>query len=80
MNILFKIMDNVLMQIRGEKRLALFSPSDIQYMYMDGDKSKIIDIDNPDLNNYPLFSKAKRYECKLYPGDFIFIPGIKCRI
>lgn len=71
-----KIMDNVLIQISGKKRVILFPPSDVEYLYMKGDKSLVVDVDCPDLKRFPLFEKARRYECELLAGDCIFIPGI----
>jgi len=41
-----------------------------------GDKSQVLDIENPDLNQYPLFPKAKRFECLLTAGDVLFIPAL----
>lgn len=32
-------------------------------------------MDNPDLQKYPLFVKAKCYQCFLEAGDVLFIPG-----
>lgn len=40
-----------------------------------GDKSEVLDVDSPDLEQFPEFVKAKRYECVLEPGDLLFIPG-----
>lgn len=40
-----------------------------------GSKSEVLNIDNPDLAKYPLFSKARWYECSLKAGDVLFIPG-----
>lgn len=40
-----------------------------------GTKSEVLDVDNPDMEKYPLFVKAKRYECVLEAGDVLFIPG-----
>jgi len=40
-----------------------------------GTKSEVLDVDNPDLEKYPLFVKAKRYQCLLEAGDVLFIPG-----
>lgn len=40
-----------------------------------GTKSEVLNIDDPDLAKYPLFSKARRYECSLNAGDVLFIPG-----
>jgi tRNA wybutosine-synthesizing protein 5 len=68
-------MDNVLVQISGEKRVILFPPSEVEYLYMQGDKSEVLEVDNPDYEKYPLFRHAKRYECNLLAGDCIFIPG-----
>uniref|UniRef100_A0A671K463 tRNA-yW synthesizing protein 5 n=1 Tax=Sinocyclocheilus anshuiensis TaxID=1608454 RepID=A0A671K463_9TELE len=41
-----------------------------------GDKSEVLDIDTPDLQLYPEFVKASRYECILEPGDLLFIPAL----
>lgn len=70
-------MDNVLIQVKGQKRVILFPPSEVDNLYMTGDKSLVTDVDSPDLEKFPLFAKAVRYECELMPGDGIFIPGIK---
>ena len=43
---------------------------------MKGDKSEIIDVDNPDLTKYPLYINAQRFETELYPGDIVFIPAL----
>lgn len=40
-----------------------------------GDKSEVIDVENPDLNKYPNFSQATQYRCLLLPGDVLYIPG-----
>lgn len=40
-----------------------------------GDKSEVLDIDNPDLERFPDFQKAVPYEVILHPGDVLFIPG-----
>ncbi|XP_035754989.1 tRNA wybutosine-synthesizing protein 5 isoform X2 [Egretta garzetta] len=41
-----------------------------------GTKSEVLDVDNPDLEKYPLFVKAKRYQCFLEAGDVLFIPAL----
>ncbi|XP_011218808.1 tRNA wybutosine-synthesizing protein 5 isoform X2 [Ailuropoda melanoleuca] len=72
----YDVMDNFLIQVTGKKRVVLFSPRDAQYLYLSGTKSEVLDIDNPDLAKYPLFSKARRYECSLKAGDVLFIPAL----
>ncbi|XP_030065848.1 tRNA wybutosine-synthesizing protein 5 isoform X2 [Microcaecilia unicolor] len=72
----YDVMDNLLIQVTGRKRVVLYSPRDAAYLYLMGDKSEVLDVDNPDLNKYPLFPKARRYECCLEAGDVLFIPAL----
>ncbi|KAG7467483.1 hypothetical protein MATL_G00154310 [Megalops atlanticus] len=72
----YDVMDNLLAQVSGRKRVVLYSPRDAQYLYLTGDKSEVLDIDTPDLERYPEFVKARRYECVLEPGDLLFIPAL----
>ncbi|XP_023679605.2 tRNA wybutosine-synthesizing protein 5 isoform X1 [Paramormyrops kingsleyae] len=72
----YDVMDNLLAQVSGRKRVVLYSPRDVQYLYLSGDKSEVLDIDTPDLDRFPDFVKAKRYECVLNPGDLLFIPAL----
>lgn len=72
----YDVMDNLLIQVRGRKRAVLFHPNDSDYLYLKGDKSRVLDIDKPDLEMYPDFPKARRYEAILNPGDVLFIPGV----
>ncbi|XP_036856111.1 tRNA wybutosine-synthesizing protein 5 isoform X3 [Manis javanica] len=71
-----EVMDNFLIQVTGKKRVVLFSPRDAQYLYLSGTKSEVLNIDKPNLAKYPLFSKARRYECSLKGGDVLFIPAL----
>lgn len=41
-----------------------------------GSTSHVLDIDNPDLIQFPLFAKAHKIECILKEGEILFIPGI----
>jgi len=68
--------DNILIQIRGRKRIVLFPPEEALNLYLDGDKSQVLDIDEPDLEQVPDFKKAVRYEGVLEEGDIIFIPAL----
>ncbi|KRY27343.1 tRNA wybutosine-synthesizing protein 5 [Trichinella spiralis] len=73
---LSKIMDNILLQIVGRKRVVLFDPSQIPYLYLEGDKSKVIDIDDLESTEFPQFQRAVRNEGILYPGDVLYIPAL----
>ncbi|MFT7815046.1 tRNA wybutosine-synthesizing protein 5 isoform X1 [Arapaima gigas] len=72
----YDVMDNLLAQVTGRKRVVLYSPQDAQHLYLVGDKSEILDIDMPDLERFPDFVKARRYECVLDAGDLLFIPAL----
>ncbi|CAL1582639.1 unnamed protein product [Knipowitschia caucasica] len=72
----YDVMDNLLAQVTGTKRVVLFSPQDALHMYLSGDKSEVLDIDSPDLEKFPEFLKAQRFECVLQPGDLLFIPAL----
>ncbi|KAM8857560.1 tRNA wybutosine-synthesizing protein 5 [Synchiropus picturatus] len=72
----YDVMDNLLAQVTGRKRVVLFSPQDALYLYLSGDKSEVVDIDRPDLTVFPDFVKATRHECVLEPGDLLFIPAL----
>ncbi|XP_049831261.1 tRNA wybutosine-synthesizing protein 5-like [Schistocerca gregaria] len=72
----YDVMDNILIQVRGRKRIALFKPSEALGMYLVGDKSRVLDIDNPDASEFPKFSSVLRHECIMESGDIIFIPAL----
>lgn len=73
---LLQVMDNILIQAVGKKRITLFSPRDALSLYLNGDKSEVVDIDSPDLQAFPKFQNVVKYECILNPGDGIFIPAM----
>jgi hypothetical protein len=63
-------------QVRGRKRVVLYPPQDADFMYMQGDKSAVLDIDSPDYARFPLFAKARAYECYMQVGDVLFLPSL----
>ena len=54
----------------GDKSVFLY----INSLFL-GDKSEVLDIDNPDLTRFPKFANVQRYEGMLSSGDILFIPG-----
>ena len=75
----YDILDNVLVQIKGRKRVILFPPDNSSFLYLESDKSKIIDLDEPMdqlLKKFPLFENAVLYECVLEEGQSLFIPSL----
>lgn len=71
----YDVMDNALVQITGQKEAVLFPPSDALNLYLNGDKSEVLDVENPDLEKYPKFLNATKHTCHLLPGDVLYIPA-----
>lgn len=72
----YKVMDNLLVQVVGKKKVVLFPPSDAPYLYLVGDKSRVLDLDHPDLSLFPLFPQASPHETLLGPGEVLYIPAL----
>ncbi|KAG8185268.1 hypothetical protein JTE90_023881 [Oedothorax gibbosus] len=71
----YDVMDNALIQVKGRKKAVLFPPTEVPNLYLNGDKSEVIDIDNPDYSKFPKFKEAGRLEGLLLPGDVLYIPA-----
>ena len=70
---------NLLCQVKGEKKIVLFSPLQTPYLYQSDkyDNGAIlshINFWNPDLKKYPLFNQAKYVEIILHEGQILIIP------
>ena len=74
----YDITDNLLYQIRGKKRVTLFSPEYVNDLYVESSSSRVADIDNFDETRFPRFRRAyaNRIELVLHPGDVLFIPAL----
>ena len=74
----YDVMDNLYVQIVGHKKAIMWAPSDALNLYLEGDKSKIIDIDDLEKNSkdFPNFFKAEQWSCDLIPGDILYIPAL----
>src|SRR5258705_1111719 len=67
-----------LAQIYGTKEYTAFSADQTPYIYVSPKQynaSQIPDIENPDLNQSPLFANAVPMRFRLHPGEILFIPG-----
>jgi hypothetical protein len=70
---------NWLCVITGHKRVTLYSPADTPYLYAPSLSSMAahhspVDISDPQLDKYPLFTRATPYVIELHRGDALFIP------
>lgn len=68
-----------LMQLYGEKEYVALAPDQGKFLYpragIESNKSQIEDIDNPDLDRFPLFAHAQGIRFRLSPGETLFVPA-----
>lgn len=67
-------MNVLLAQVRGRKKVKLFSPAHTPLLYNYVGVFSEVDVFKPDLARYPLFAKAKPIEFVLEEGEVLFIP------
>ncbi|XP_061606369.1 lysine-specific demethylase 8 [Phyllopteryx taeniolatus] len=69
---------NFLAQVVGRKYIRLYSPEDSDKLYPHPSEllhnTSQVEVENPDMERFPEFSKAPYRECVLRPGDVLFIP------
>jgi len=67
-----------LMQIYGRKRFILYPPEQTEFLYPSPERpnlSLIKNLNEPDLERFPLFEKAVATTFVLEPGELFFIPS-----
>jgi len=68
-----------LMQLYGAKEYLVFPPDQSRFLYplagIEANKSAIPDIENVDLNRFPLFARAEGVRFELHPGETLFVPA-----
>ena len=73
----YDIMDNIYVQIVGSKEMIMWNPNEAFNLYLDGDKSKIVDFKDSEIDEkYPRFKNASRFIGHLDPSDIVFIPAL----
>jgi hypothetical protein len=67
-----------LAQVYGIKEYTTFSADQTPFIYVSPKQynaSEIPDLENPDLEEFPLFANAVPMRFQLHPGEILFIPG-----
>ncbi len=70
----YDVMDNIYVQIVGKKDVIMWNPDEAFNLYLDGDKSRVVDFQN--LEQFPRFKDALQYRGHLESGDCLFIPAL----
>ncbi|KAJ1943528.1 hypothetical protein FBU59_002882 [Linderina macrospora] len=71
--------DNVFAQVVGYKYLRFYAPGETENVYPFPPGSALcntsqVDVNEPDLQRFALFSQARYLECYLGPGDLLYLP------
>lgn len=66
--------NNMLVQIYGRKKVTVYPPFQVPYLYNDKGVFSEIDFRQPNHGRHPLFKRAKGIEVIIGPGDAIFLP------
>ncbi|KAI9844933.1 MAG: tRNA methyltransferase ppm2 [Thelocarpon superellum] len=73
----YDVMANVLCQVRGQKRLVLYAPSEVRSLQIPaGATSSHLDVFDDATGAYPPLNNAPRHEANLEPGDVLYIPPL----
>jgi Cupin-like domain len=68
------VMNILLVQVTGRKRIILIDPLQGGYLYNDHGVFSMVDAANPDYSRFPLYAHADPITVVLEPGDALFIP------
>jgi len=79
-NLHYDPVHNLLLQVRGRKRVVLFSPADTKHLYQTPSfvgsfPASPIDVRAPDLAKYPRYRRAHAWVGEIEPGQTLFIPA-----
>ena len=74
----YDVMDNILIEVKGSKRVVLFPPNQALNLYLKGDKSLVTEIDETDLSVFPKFADVERWDLffwndSLYISFLVFV-------
>ncbi len=75
----FDAADNLLVQMYGRKKLTLIAPAQSKCLYypclrLGHVNYSPVDIEEPDLDSFPLYKDATPLEVTIGPGEILFIP------
>ena len=66
--------NNLMMQVRGRKRVKMIAPDYLPYIYNELHCYSSVDPENVDRDRYPLFDNVRVIDVTIGPGDILFLP------
>ena len=66
--------NNLMMQIRGRKRVKMISPDYLPYIYNELHCYSSVDPEDVDSDRFPLFENVQVIDVTIGPGDILFLP------
>jgi ribosomal protein L16 Arg81 hydroxylase len=70
----YDVLDVMLAQVRGSKRMRLFNREQSPMLYNNVGVYSAVDCERPDYNRFPLYRQAQALEIVLNPGEMIYLP------
>lgn len=70
----YDVLDIVLTQVRGTKRVRLISPDQTHLLYNSEGVYSDVDLENPDFSRFPLWRHVRPVEFDLRAGEMLFLP------
>jgi ribosomal protein L16 Arg81 hydroxylase len=71
----YDLLDTLLAQVYGTKRVIVASPADTPNLYKGPVGYSVADPEPPASVAFPLLAQATLYETEITPGDALFLPG-----
>jgi ribosomal protein L16 Arg81 hydroxylase len=71
----YDLVDTLLAQVHGTKRVIVASPADTPHLYKGPVGYSLADPEPPSSAAFPLLAQATLYKTEIAPGDALFLPG-----
>jgi ribosomal protein L16 Arg81 hydroxylase len=68
------VLDIILTQVRGSKRIRLFAPEQKSFLYNSIGVFSDVDVEQPNFEKFPLYRYAEPIEFDLRPGEMLYLP------
>ncbi|MDO9355815.1 MAG: cupin-like domain-containing protein [Solirubrobacteraceae bacterium] len=67
--------NNLMAQVRGRKHIKLIAPNETADVYNHLGRYSDVDIEHPDLSQFPAFDRVTVLDVEIGPGEMLFVPA-----